>query len=305
VVTTAQAVLGGEVAVLVVGFAYAALADLRTREVSDRLWQVMGLLGLALGTVGVAGGGVLPTALWILVGGFALQHVFAWDELLGADGAGAADVIEMVAYGVVLVVVIVSAIHYGISAMGVPWAVVAVLISVLFARGLFEAGILYGGADAKALMIAAVILPTFSSVVVPLPASFAGVLNSVPFAVDLLMNAALLAIVIPIGLAIRNAARHEFRWPDGFTGYMLPVSQLPHRFVWLEDPLAHGARERDEIETSEDDQRVRERQAAELSAKGVTRVWVTPQIPFLVLMAAGAVAAVLAGNLVLDLIALA
>ena len=304
-VTTAQAVLGGEVAVLVVGFAYAALADLRTREVSDRLWQVMGLLGVALGTVGVAGGGVLPTALWILVGGFALQHVFAWDDLLGAEGAGAADVIEMVAYGVVLVVVIVSAIHYGISATGVPWAVVAVLISVLFARGLFEAGILYGGADAKALMIAAVILPTFSSVVVPLPASFAGMLNSVPFAVDLLMNAALLAIVIPIGLAIRNAARHEFRWPDGFTGYMLPVSQLPHRFVWLEDPLAHGARERDEIETSEDDQRVRERQAAELSAKGVTRVWVTPQIPFLVLMAAGAVAAVLAGNLVLDLIALA
>jgi hypothetical protein len=305
VVTSEQAVLGGEVAVLVVGFTYAGVADLRTREVSDHLWQVMGLIGVALGTIAVVGGGALPTGLWLLVGAFALQHVFSWDDLLGEEGGGTADVIEIVVYGVVLVVVILSAIHYGISSSGVPWAVIAVLVSVLFARGLFEAGILYGGADAKALMIAAVILPTFSSVLLPIPGSFARVLNALPFAVDLLMNAALLAVVIPLGLALRNLARHDFRWPEGFTGYMLPVSELPHRFVWLEDPLAHGARERDEIETSDEDQQVRERQAAELSAKGVTRAWVTPQIPFLVLMAAGTVAALLAGNLVLDLIALA
>jgi archaeal preflagellin peptidase FlaK len=304
VVSAGQAALGGALAVLLVGFGYAAVADLRTREVSDHLWQGMGLLGVGLGTVAVAGDGVLGVGLWLLVGAFTLQHVFAWDELLGEDGAGTADLIEIVVYAIVLVVVIVCSVHYGISAAGVPWEVLAVLISVLFARGLFEAGVLYGGADAKALMIAAVILPTFSAVLLPLPSSFTGVLNDLPFAIDLLMNAALLAIVVPLGLAFRNLARHEFRWPSGFTGYMLPVSELPHRFVWLEDPLAHGARERDEVETSDDDLKVRERQAAELTAKGVTRVWVTPQIPFLVLMAAGAVAAVLAGNLVLDLIAL-
>jgi archaeal preflagellin peptidase FlaK len=304
VVSAGQAALGGALAVLLVGFGYAAVADLRTREVSDHLWQGMGLLGVGLGTVAVAGDGVLGVGLWLLVGAFTLQHVFAWDELLGEDGAGTADLIEIVVYAIVLVVVIVCSVHFGISAAGVPWEVVAVLISVLFARGLFEAGVLYGGADAKALMIAAVVLPTFSAVLLPLPSSFTGVLNDLPFAIDLLMNAALLAIVVPLGLAFRNLARHEFRWPSGFTGYMLPVSELPHRFVWLEDPLAHGARERDEVETSDDDLKVRERQAAELTAKGVTRVWVTPQIPFLVLMAAGAVAAVLAGNLVLDLIAL-
>jgi archaeal preflagellin peptidase FlaK len=305
VVSAAQAVLAADVALLLAGFAYAAFADLREREVSDRLWQLMGVLGMALGTVAIAPGGALATGLWLLVGAFTLQHVFAWDELLGEDGGGVADLIEVVVYAVVLVVVIGSAVHYGISPSTVPWEILAVLISVVFARGLFEAGILYGGADAKALMIAALILPTFASVLLPLPAAFAALLNTLPFAVDLLMNAALLSIVIPIGLALRNLARHEFRWPDGFTGYMLPVSELPRRFVWLEDPLARGTRERDEAETSDDDRRERERQARELSAKGVTRVWVTPQIPFVVLMAAGAVTAVLAGNLVLDLIALA
>ncbi len=304
-VSAEQGALGADVAVLLGGFAYAAVADLREREVSDRLWQLIGGLGVALGFVAVAPGGALPTGVWLLVGAFTLQHVFAWDELLGEDGGRTADGIEIGVYATVLVVVIGCAARFGISTTGVPWEILAVLISVLFARGLFEAGILYGGADAKALMVAAVILPTFSSVLLPLPTAFSGVLSTIPFAVDLLMNAALLAVVVPIGLALRNVARHEFRWPEGFTGYMLPVAELPHRFVWLEDPLARGARERDEAETTEEDRHQRERQAAELAAKGVQRVWVTPQIPFLVLMAAGAVAAVLAGNLVLDLIALA
>jgi archaeal preflagellin peptidase FlaK len=294
-----------EVAVLLAGFAYAAVADLRTREVTDRLWQVLGIVGIAVGAAALAGSGGVALGLWLLVGAFTVQHVFAWDELLGENGAGTADVIEAVVYGAVLIVVISSAVRYGISPTGVPWEVLAVLVSVLFARGLFEAGVLYGGADAKALMIAAVLVPTFSAVLLPLPGSFSLLLNTLPFSVDLLMNAALLAIAIPVGIALRNVVRGEFRFPSGFMGYMLPVAELPRRFVWLEDPLSAGGRERDEVETSEDDRRQRERQARELAARGVRRVWVTPQIPFLVLMAGGAVAALLAGNLVLDLIALA
>ena len=38
-------------------------------------------------------------------------------------------------------------------------------------------------------------------------------------------------------------------------------------------------------------------------AEGATRVWVTPQIPFVVLMAGGAIVGVLAGSLAFDLFA--
>jgi prepilin signal peptidase PulO-like enzyme (type II secretory pathway) len=73
--------------------------------------------------------------------------------------------------------------------------------------------------------------------------------------------------------------------------------------VCSSDLLSREGRREVAAETSEDDRRERVKAAQELEASGVTRVWVTPQIPFLVLMAAGAVVALLAGNLVLDLLA--
>lgn len=299
-----EALLGTEVAVLVVGFAYAAVADWREREVTDRLWQGMGVIGVALGAVAVAPGGGWPLGLWLIVGALVLEHLVAWDDALGESLDRYADLIEGVAYAIVTGLVIVAAIELGVGPSGVPVPVVAVLATVLFARGLFELGILYGGADAKALMIAGVVLPIFAAPLVTPDARALQLLTIVPFSVNLLMDAALLSIAIPIGLGVRNAARGEFSFPRGFSGYRIPVQELPQRFVWLKDPLGGDDPGDREAETSEEDRQERTRLAAVLEAKGVDRVWVTPQIPFLVVMAFGAIAALLAGNLLLDLLAL-
>jgi archaeal preflagellin peptidase FlaK len=291
------------VAILVVGFAYAAVADWRAREVTDRLWQGMGLLGALVGTFAVEPGGVVPLLLWIVVAAFVLQHLFPWDEAFGGAVERYADAIEAAAYVGATVVVLVAAVRLGIGPSAVPLPVVAVLATVLFARALFELGVLYGGADAKALMIAGVVLPIYSAPEFLVPGSATLLLQVVPYSVNLLMDAALLSIVIPIGLAVRNAVRGEFDFPRGFSGYLLDVRELPDRFVWLKDPLSPGADASADAETSEEDRELRVRSAAELRAKGVERVWVTPQIPFLVVLFAGAIAALLAGNLVIDLVA--
>jgi archaeal preflagellin peptidase FlaK len=286
----------------VAGLGYAAVVDWREREVTDRLWQVMGLLGVILGGIAVGPGGPVPLALWLLVGAFVLQHLFAWDDALGPSLDRFADVIEGVAYlGVILVVVLV-AFRVGIGPDAVPLPVLAVLVTVLFARGLFELGVLYGGADAKALMIAGVVLPLFATPLLPQAPAVATLLAVLPFSVNLLMDAAILSIAIPIAIGLRNASRGEFQFPRGFSGYMLPVRELPHQFVWLKDPAVGREGSERDAETSEDDRRERVRIAGELEARGIDRVWVTPQIPFLVLMAAGAVSALLAGNFVLDLL---
>jgi preflagellin peptidase FlaK len=289
--------------VLAGGFAYAARADLRSREVSDALWQLLGAVAVVLGALAVAPGGALPLLLWVVVGAFALEHLLPWDEALGERHAAKVPAIELAVYAGVIALVSGAAYRWGIGSSTVPLEVIAAVATVVLARVLFEAGVLYGGADAKALIVAGILVPIFAAPLVFAPATTSAVLALLPFSVTLLTNAALFSVVIPLAIAVRNVARGEFSFPRGFTGYTLSVEELPRRFVWVrdstlgEDTLVHDA------ETSADDTRRRTEIAAQLRDRGVTRVWVTPQLPFLVLMAAGAFAGLLAGNLLLDLFA--
>jgi hypothetical protein len=294
-----------EVVLLVGGLGYAATSDWRFREVTDRLWQVLGVIGFVLGAVVVGAGGTVPLVLWGVVGFLALEHMFPWDEALGPRFDPYANLLELGAYVVVFAFVAAFVARTGVGDSAVPLSVIALLATILFARALFETGVLYGGADAKALMIAGLLVPLYPSPVWGASGVLVPVTSVLPFSVDLLMNAALFSVGVPIAIAIRNAMRGEFRGIRGFTGYIIPVDELPRRYVWVRDPTFGDARSEEmEIETSADDRRRRTEIARELTARGVRQVWVTPQIPYLVLMAAGAVAALLAGNLVVDLIAL-
>lgn len=296
-------ILGASVVLLLGGFGYAAVSDWREREVSDALWQFLGVAGFLLGFGSVAPGGLVPTVLWAVVGLFVLQHLFAWDVRLGPNGEQYADLIEVVVYIVVVVVVGIALVRFGLGPQGVPVAVVAVLVSVLFARGLFEAGILFGGADAKALMIAALLVPMFPNPLLPQPMTVAAVNAIIPFAINVLMNSALFSVAVPIILFVRNARTRELHGISSFIGYSIPVEELPRKYVWLRDPTFGTDREEEmSIETSEDDRKRRAKIAEQLTSQGVRRVWVTPQVPFLVVMACGIVASLLAGNLLFDLL---
>lgn len=297
------AILGAQIAVLIGGFGFAAFADWRAREVTDHLWQVMGILGLILGAWLFAAAGALPLVMWIVVGGFTLQHMFPWT--LGPRLEPYEDLVDLALYVLVILVVAGAAIRFGVGSTAVPYAVIALLVTVLFARGGFEAGLLFGGADAKALMIAGMLVPVFAVPLLYAPTEVVRVNAILPFPLSVLMNAALFSVVIPLAVVLRNASRRELKGWRSFTGYTIPVQELPRRFVWVRNPMSRDARaEEEEIETSEQDRQRRVRISRELSERGVERVWVTPQIPYLVLLAIGVVAALLAGNLVVDLITL-
>lgn len=284
---------------LLLGLVYAAVSDVRRREVSDRLWAGLGGIGLVVGTIVVAPGGWVPGLLWVLVAVLTLEHLVGWDLWLGPRWEAHADQIELAAYAGTVIVVAAAGIRCGVGPSGLPWAVIALLAMVLFARALFEFQVLYGAADAKALMIAALLVPVFPVPLVYAPSVATPALSYLPFAISLLTNTALFSIAVPIVLAVRNVRRGEFSVPEGFMGYSLTVRDLPSSYVWVKDPAAPGAR--DDAETTDDDDRLRAQLARDLEAKGVERVWVTPQIPLVAVMALGAVSAILAGNLLLDL----
>ncbi len=287
---------------LTAGLALAAAADLRSREVPDGLWQLLAGLALAFGAIEFVARGALPLVLWLIVGGFAVEHLLPWDDALGEHHATLVAVLELGVYGLVIGVVAGAVYRWGIGPSTVPIEVVGALATVVLARLLFEAGVLYGGADAKALIVTAVLLPLVATPVLYAPAATAAVLAILPFSVTLLTNAALLSVAVPVFLAARNVARGEFTFPRGFTGYTMDVDELPHRFVWVRDAAVGEDTLVDDAETSEEDTARRTEIAEALRQRGVRRVWVSPQLPFLVLLAAGAVTGLLAGNLLLDVI---
>jgi prepilin signal peptidase PulO-like enzyme (type II secretory pathway) len=282
--------------VLLAGLLVAAFVDWRTREVDDRLWLGIALIGGGLETVAVAPGGAVALVAWLVAAAFAIQHLLPWDEVVFGDASEAAGCVELGAYIGVGALLFFLGWKFGVGAEGVPAAAVAVYVSVLIARGLFESGLLYGGADAKALIVTAVAVPFNPTPWLAPHGPAAGILTLYPFAVTVLMNGAVAAVVIPIGLLVRNAIRGEWNGARTFTGYPLVIDELPNRFVWIADPTFH----RDDSETAEDDQKQRERLRDELRDRGIATVWVTPQIPFVVLLAAGAILGVLFGNVVLD-----
>jgi hypothetical protein len=291
----------GATVVLLAGFVAAAVVDWRTREVDDRLWLGIALVGGALQAVVVSPGGLVPEVVWLVVVGLAVQHLVPWDEAVFRNDPSLAGYLELAGYVAVGVGLLLVGWRYGVGPSGLPAVAVAVYVSVLIARGLFESGLLYGGADAKALMVAAVAVPIDASPWLAPHGPALAILSLYPFAVTVLMNGAVAAIVVPLALLLRNARHRDWNGLRTFTGYPLDVELLPQRYVWVADPTF---RRDDDSETSEDDQHERERLRDELRAKGIRAVWVTPQIPFVVLLAVGAILGVAVGNVVLDLLSL-
>ncbi|SEW26695.1 A24 family peptidase [Natrinema salifodinae] len=88
----------------------------------------------------------------------------------------------------------------------------------------------FGGADAKALLVLAVLFPTFPEytvgpLTVPLEMTPIG-----PFSFTILTNAVLVGVVLPLALAVRNAV----------AGRIAPVMFVGWPIVWDELPETHG-----------------------------------------------------------------
>ncbi|HKS59722.1 MAG TPA: hypothetical protein VJS68_02970, partial [Thermoplasmata archaeon] len=165
-ITEGVMLLGSSAVALVLGFGYASYTDLRTREVSDRLWVGLALVGFVVGLIPLLGEGPIPLLLWVLAGVLVLEHLIPWDVPLERVRSWLPGAVELSFYALTVVVIAAAAARYGFAPLPqviapdkVPLTVLAVVVGVFLARGLFEAGVLYGGADAKALMVAGLVLP--------------------------------------------------------------------------------------------------------------------------------------------------
>jgi preflagellin peptidase FlaK len=110
-----------------------------------------------------------------------------------------------------------------------------VLIGLVgFAFGWFG---LFGGADAKAMISISILLPVFPSYNI---SGMTFPLSGTPidvFSITVMTNAALLAMVYPVGLAIVNIIRLRFDPVAMFLAIPMDIESLHKRYGWLSETL--------------------------------------------------------------------
>lgn len=287
---------------LVAGAAFlgaAAVTDLRTRTVKDALWLAMGTVGLVLfgldlwlqGADAVVALVLVPTAVLMydpLIGqGFRTEEgwrfppgpIVAYALAIGATGFAIWDLRGDP-----------TSFEMFVSYLTVP-------VMMLVYRGMYEAHLFKGGADAKAMIVISAFVPQYPFLP-PLPLlavnptlqQFLGLLF--PFSLVVLLDAALLFAVAPIGFLVYNAARGHLEFPMALLGYKVPLDHVP-RYVWFMDQVVKGEHVMVYFPAKRQD---RVAILAGLRKEGLKEAWVTPQLPFMVALFVGYVLAFLVGN---------
>ncbi len=280
---------------------YAAYRDWHTRQVSNTSWALMGGVGLILLGSEIAQESVDPRTYLILLP-IALMYLDAvWDR----DDTGLQKVLTIAFYvasasAIILLLAYFS--DFSPEDRGILRRGFGVLVVILLAYLFYYVGLLRGGADAKAFMSIGLLVPGYPILgPFPLVSLEPGVLGAFevffPFALTALMNSALLLLAVPVFFLIRNLVRGDYHWPQVLLGYKAPQEALPP-FVWVLQDVSEGKVRYYVLPKKEP----KDADLEGLRSLGIERVWVTPQIPFLIPMAVGYVFTFLVGNALFGLL---
>jgi preflagellin peptidase FlaK len=167
-------------------------------------------------------------------------------------------------------------------------------IMIVLVYFLFQMRLIFGGADAKALMALAIL--------VPLPP----IINSIPLWKNSIMpapwiifsNSVVLFLFIPLSLLIFNAVKRNIEFPYCLLGYKMTIEKAKEKFVWPLEKIKDGKRKFMYMPKDFDTQKELE----EFEKRGMNEIWVTPKIPFMIPLLAGFIASFILGDILFYLI---
>lgn len=253
----------------------AAYQDYKTRYVSTILWVIMALAGLS----------ILSYQLIVLIqDSFALYFIpliialfFEWYIKLSQY---IRIVINITALAVSLVMLSYS---FNLSS----FSVFLIIVIILAAKLLYSQKILKGKADAKALMSIAILVPYYPALFTAysLPAINRSIAQvTFPFAIEVLMNAAITAALYVIYLFFLNLARRDIGFPEMLLGYKLNLGDFKKKQVWLLERIDNDGTHYLSISPDEKNE---ESELEKFKKRKIEKVWVQPKIPFIVYMLIG------------------
>jgi len=167
---------------------------------------------------------------------------------------------------------------------------IPIIIILMFV--FFQLRLLFGGADAKAIMALAILLPIQPSIF-----NFPLWNNSImPYSWSIFTNALVLFLIIPISLFFYNLINRNIEFPHLFMGYKMNIDQAKKSFVWPLERIKNGQRKLSYMPKDFDTSKEFEL----FKKKGIEEIWVTPKVPFMIPLLAGFIVSFIFGDILMS-----
>lgn len=186
------------------------------------------------------------------------------------------------------------------------WKTLSVLFVILILDAAWRFRLLHGGADAKALMWVAILIPDWSTVPLSLTDATSTALVALPPSLALLMWGGLSFLAIPFILLIRNITSGNI---SGFGDIRLAwhaskidLDQVLQKHVWLLTTVIElpdgttGTHHRTRAPRTTPTREALESSVQALANAGVEKVWVSSKLPLLVFLLPAILPLVLLGD---------
>jgi hypothetical protein len=190
------------------------------------------------------------------------------------------------------------------GAQALWWELIGVTLVLVIVDVAWRLRLLHGGADAKALMWVAMLLPTWGALTWIQPGD--AVVLALPPALSILLWGGLAFLLIPPWNLVRNFVRGDLKqaadFRHAFHAERMPLDEVKGAHVWMlstvevgldgSERIVHRVRAPRKTPTPE----AVEEAIAALAALDVEQVWVTRKVPLLVVLWPACVLALLLGD---------
>jgi preflagellin peptidase FlaK len=159
---------------------------------------------------------------------------------------------------------------------------------IFFVYILFQIRFIFGGADVKAIMSLAILVPFEPSL-----SGFPLMNSLMPFSWIIFSNSVVLFIFFPICLFLFNIYRKDIKLPYIFLGYKLSIKKAREKFVWPLEKIVNGKRKFSYMPKNFDV----EDEWEKFEKYGINKIWVTPKVPFMIPLLAGFICSFILGDI--------
>ena len=290
---------------LLVGLFWAAYLDLKSRRVPNAFWITWASPAIFLWTLELL---ILETPWYIFataagVVAYASMSVLGTPSFQDIMKKSYVDIVVTIWYIFALFGILVGLYHHGNvnfldlvngnadEMSSIWWSTILAAIPILIFDLAWRLRLIHGGADAKALMWVAILIPSWNVVNVVYPENMDNAIIVLPPSISLLIWGGFIFLLLPFVMVIKNLATHgmgplRLIWH----AERMPLSEVKQKHVWLLSEMMampsgdygvhHRTRAPRRTPTSEE----LDAQIEALKEANIEMVWVTRKYPLLVFL---------------------